>query len=122
MKKLSGNELAAVELGKLRAMLLQQQAAGKSAGPQQLAAVPVSTPEPDKPVTLTKGQREAIAIIEAALLDMNQSLLGVFEVARKAKLDVPRLYIEASRQGIGQIWHVLEELQTRADSAPGRLQ
>lgn len=121
MKKLSGKELAAVELGKLQAMLTGQ-AAGNSPVAQKMAALPVPAVEQEQQLILSKGQREAIAIIEAALLDMNQSLLGIFEVARKARLDVPRLYIEASRQGIGQIWHVLDELQTRADSAPGRLQ
>lgn len=121
MKKLSGSELAAVELGKLKALLMAQ-AESKTAAPQRMAAVPLPAAEQEKPLVLTKGQREAIAIIEASLLDMNQTLLGIFELARKAKLDVPRLYIEASRAGIGQIWHVLDELQTRADSAPGLLQ
>ena len=121
MKKLTGKELAAIELGKLQAMLAGQ-AAGNSPVAQKMAALPVPAVEQEKPLILSKGQREAIAIIEAALLDINQSLLGIFEVARKARLDVPRLYIDASRQNIGQIWHVLDELQTRAESREGRLQ
>lgn len=121
MKKLTGNELAAVELGKLKAMLTGQ-AAGNSPVAQKMAALPVPAAEPEKPLILSKGQREAIAIIEASLLDMNQTLLGIFELARKARLDLPRLYIEASRAGIGQLWHVLDDMQTRADAKPGRLQ
>lgn len=109
MRNATGNELAQITLQSLKSQLTEKAGPVAMAAPQNMTLPGVEAPPPPPP--LTKGQLEAIALVEANLLDMNQTMIGCGEILRKARIGLDRKNLEQMRAQVGLLWRQLENIQ-----------
>lgn len=112
MKPAAGAELARLTLDALKTTMAAKAGpagSGRLAAPQNLTLQGVEVPPPPPP--LTKGQLEAIALVEANLLEMNQTMIGIGEILRKARLGLGHANVEQMRAQVGLLWRQLEVIQ-----------
>ncbi len=109
MRNATGKELAQITLQGLKSHLSAKAGPVAMAAPKNMTLPGVEIPPPPPP--LTKGQLEAIALVEVNLLEMNQTMIGCGEILRKARIGLDHKNMEQMRAQVGLLWRQLEAIQ-----------
>lgn len=105
----TSKELAQLTLQSLKSLMVAKAGQVAMAAPQNMNLPGVEVPPPPPP--LTRGQLEAIALVEANLLEMNQTMIGCGEILRKARIGIDHKNLEQMRAQVGLLWRQLENIQ-----------